>query len=355
MRGVGGARSGSPLSAKQSELTILINGRFWTTQFEWLVHHRAAVQAGLSEATISAIAEGRRPMSMQPDEEVVYDFFSELLNTKQVSDAVFQAAKDKLGERGIVDMIAVAGFYQTVSLMMNVDRYPLQNNQTPELKPLAKPLPYVAGQPAVASGPSPAAAKSSIPLRGDRFKALAYEEMTTQQKALVDQIQSGKLRGNTDGPLNVLLRSPELGEAILRYGAYVRFDSPLPKKVNELATLITTRYWTSQFPWYAHHRAAAQAGLSEAIIIAIAEGRRPTSLQPDEQAAYNFCAELLRTTQMSDVTFNASKTILGERGLVELMGVLGYYQTVSMLLNIDRYPLPEGAKPELKPLANPLP
>jgi len=348
MRGVIGRGAGSPISAKQGELTILLNGRFWSTQYEWAIHHRVAAQAGLSEATIAAIAEGRRPASLQPDEEFVYSFFTELLNTKQVSDATFQAAKDKVGERGIVDMIGVAGSYQTVSLMMNVDRYPLQTNQTAELKPLEKPVPYTPGP---ISNNAPAGAAT----QGERLKPLTSEEMTPQQKALMDQLLSGKLEGGTTGAVNALLRSPDLAAATLRYGAYVRFHSPLSDKLNDLATLITTRYWTSQFPWYTHHRAAVQAGLRESIITSIAEGNRPASMQPDEQAVYDFSAELFRTKQVSDATFNAAKMALGERGVVELMGLLGYYQTVSMLLNIDRYPLPAGVQPELKPLANPIP
>jgi 4-carboxymuconolactone decarboxylase len=166
----------------------------------------------------------------------------------------------------------------------------------------------------------------------------------------MDLLVSGKIEGGTRGPVNILLRSPDIGEAILRYGAYERFHTPLPIKLNELAALITIRHWTAQFPWYAHHRAAKQAGLSEAVIAAIAEGKKPAGLQPDEQAVYNFATELLGTTQVSDATFNAIKQQLGERGVVEIMGVMGYYQTVSMLLNVDRYPLPDGATPELKPL-----
>jgi len=346
MRGITGSRTAPVLSAKQNELAILLTGRFWTTQFEWSVHHRAATQAGLSDQTIAAIIEGRRPPALQSDEAPIYNFLTEILNTKQVSDATFQATKEKLGEKGIVDLIGLVSFYQTVSLMMNVDRYPLNRNQKPELQLLAKPLPF-----------SPAAAQSAPPqpLRGDRFKPLSIEEMTPPQKALMDQVTSGRLEGGTGGPLNVLLRSPELGEGILRYGAYERFHTPLPPKLNELTALLTIRNWTAQFPWYAHHRAATQAGWSEAVINAIAEGKRPVGLQPDEQAVYNFVAELLRTTQMSDATFNTAKQQLGERGVVEVMGIIGYYQTVSMLLNTDRYPLPDGVAPELKPLANPIP
>jgi 4-carboxymuconolactone decarboxylase len=122
-----------------------------------------------------------------------------------------------------------------------------------------------------------------------------------------------------------------------------------------MAALIAARDWMSQFLWAAHHKAALQAGLRESIVSAIAAGRRPESLQPDETVVYNFCVELLKTTQMSDATFQAAKEKLGERGVVELMGVLGYYQMVSMLLNIDQYPRPAGGKPELKLLAHPIP
>jgi 4-carboxymuconolactone decarboxylase len=151
------------------------------------------------------------------------------------------------------------------------------------------------------------------------------------------------------GIFNITLRSPELGESILRYGAYTRFHTPLAPRLTALTALITARHWSTQFLWYNERRAAAQAGLNSTLITAIAEGKQPAGLQPDELAVYNFCTELLRTTQMSDATFNAAKQQAGERGVVEIMGIMGYYQTVAMLLNIDRYPMPDGVAPELKP------
>jgi 4-carboxymuconolactone decarboxylase len=110
-------------------------------QFEWLAHRNAGIRAGLSEATVRAIAEGQRPSSMEPDQEAVYNFCTEFFKTKQVSDATFRALKDQIGERGIVEVIGSAGEYEMVSLFMNVDRYPLELTQKPELVPLAKPLP----------------------------------------------------------------------------------------------------------------------------------------------------------------------------------------------------------------------
>jgi 4-carboxymuconolactone decarboxylase len=117
-----------------------------------------------------------------------------------------------------------------------------------------------------------------------------------------------------------------------------------------MAVLLTARHWTSQFEWYAHRRGAEQAGLSPAICDAIAGGRRPAQMQPDETVIYDFASELLETKQVSDATFKAARDLLGERGVVDLIGVMGWYGTVSMLLNVDRYPLPEGVQPPLKPL-----
>jgi 4-carboxymuconolactone decarboxylase len=127
--------------AKLTEMAIMIMGRFWATQMEWLAHSRAAVMAGLSADDAKAIGEGRRPTGLKPDEEAVYNFFSELIKTKQVSDATFAAVKNKVGERGVVDLLVSAAYYQFTCMFMNVDRIPLNANQQPELKYLAKPLP----------------------------------------------------------------------------------------------------------------------------------------------------------------------------------------------------------------------
>ncbi len=189
----------------------------------------------------------------------------------------------------------------------------------------------------------------SIRLRGDRFKPLTYDEMTPAQKTMMEHLLSGP-RAGANGPFNVLLRSPEMGDLAQQFGASVRFNSSVSRKLNEMAIIMTARYWTSQYEWQAHHRAALEAGLSPAIADAIAQGKRPVGMQKDEEVVYNFCSELLNTKQVSDATFNAVRDAVGERGIVDLIGVMGWYHTVSMLLNTDRYPLPEGTQPELKPL-----
>lgn len=187
--------------------------------------------------------------------------------------------------------------------------------------------------------------------RPSRFPPLADAAMTPEQRRVADAIRSGP-RGGLRGPFQAWLRSPELAQRLQAVGEYVRFSSAAPARLNELAILITARAWDAQFEWWAHHRLAIEAGLDPAIAAAIAEGRRPTSMRADEQVVYDFCAELRETRRVSDATLAAALALLGEAGVIDLIGVSGYYDTVSMTLNVAEVPLPDGVEPPLKPLAD---
>jgi 4-carboxymuconolactone decarboxylase len=192
-------------------------------------------------------------------------------------------------------------------------------------------------------------ATRDLNLRGDRFKPLTYDQLTPEQKTMVEHLYAGE-RGGMNGPFNVLLRSPAMGDLAQKLGAQLRFHSTLSAKQRELAILITARYWTAQYEWTAHRKLAMQAGITPATADAIAAGKKPASLEPDQEVVYNFSNEMLHTKQVSDGTYKAAVDKLGERGVVDLTALVGYYQFVSMILNLDRYPLPDGAKPDLQPL-----
>jgi 4-carboxymuconolactone decarboxylase len=209
----------------------------------------------------------------------------------------------------------------------------------------------------IPGSPSPASARSTVNgralnLRGDRFKPLSYDQMTAEQKKLVEMALAGRGPG---GSFNILLRSPEAGEAFFNMGEPVRSGLQLTDKLKELGISITARFWGGQMEWLSHSRSAQQAGLSEDKLRAIAEGKRPSGMSADEQAVYDFMTELFKTKQVSNATFAAAKSQLGERGIVDLMVATGYYQTVSMMMTVDRIPLGAGQEPELKYMANPLP
>jgi 4-carboxymuconolactone decarboxylase len=123
----------SPFKGRLTELVTLIAARHWTQQFEWNAHYPLALAAGLKQEIVTAIAEGRRPSSMAEDEEIVYDFCSELNANHSVSDALYARAVAKLGEQRVVDMIAVNGFYGMIAMLMNAARTPVLTRQAPPL------------------------------------------------------------------------------------------------------------------------------------------------------------------------------------------------------------------------------
>ena len=194
-----------------------------------------------------------------------------------------------------------------------------------------------------------------------RFKQIPLENLTPEQAALAEAIRSGPRGaiknsaaarpGPLGGPFNVLLRSPGVGHIIQSLGAEIRFRSSIPPKLNELAIITTARGWSCQYEWFAHHRLALEAGLDPAIAEDIAHGRRPRRMSQDEAIVYDFSRELHETRGVSDATYKAALDRFGERGVMDLIAVNGYYVLVSMTLNVDRTPLPGGAPPPLPPLA----
>jgi 4-carboxymuconolactone decarboxylase len=183
-----------------------------------------------------------------------------------------------------------------------------------------------------------------------RFPELQPEQLTPEQKRVVDSIQSGPRGAGLRGPFNALLRSPDLCDLVQRVGAYVRYSSSIPAPLNELAICMAGRHWTAQYEFYAHRQLGIKAGLNPAILDAVAAGRRPDGMSADEAIVYNFVNELLSTGVVSDGNYQPAHGRFGERGVMDLVGAVGYYSLVSMVLNVAQVPLPPGETPLLKPL-----
>jgi 4-carboxymuconolactone decarboxylase len=181
-----------------------------------------------------------------------------------------------------------------------------------------------------------------------RFSTLTQETMTADQKRVADAIQAGPRGAGLRGPFNALLRSPELCDLVQRVGAYVRVGSSIPSRLNELAIIMAGRKWGAQYEFYAHRRLAIEAGLKPAIADAVAANERPKDMAADEATVYDFVSELLATGHVSDASFQRVKDAFGERGVIELVGAVGYYSLVSMTLNVAQVPLPQGVTPPLK-------
>jgi 4-carboxymuconolactone decarboxylase len=181
-------------------------------------------------------------------------------------------------------------------------------------------------------------AQSPLP---PRFPDLPKEGMTDAQKRVYDAIAGGP-RGGVRGPFGVLLRSPDLADRVQKVGEHLRFNSSLPPRLNEFAILINARFWGSKYEWYAHRPLALKGGLAESIADEVARGTRPAGMKDDEEVVFDFCSILHRQHVVDDVLFKRAVSALGEQGVVDLIGVSGYYTLVSMILNVAEIPLPAG-------------
>lgn len=190
---------------------------------------------------------------------------------------------------------------------------------------------------------------SALPNAGTpRFGPLPESDMTEAQLKAARELASGprgKMSGS--GPNIVLLRSPELMSCTQKVGAYLRYSSALPARLNEFAICITARQWDANVEWMAHHPLALKAGLNPAVAEDLAQGKRPANMQDDEAAIYQFCTELHETKKVSDPTFKAVFDLFGERAVVELIALTGYYTMLAMVLNVAQQPLAGGVAPPL--------
>ena len=204
------------------------------------------------------------------------------------------------------------------------------------------------------------AANVLVAQAGDRFPIMSAEKLTPEQTKLLQALLAGPRGGGNaspeaverilrGGPFNAWLRSPDLGDRLQKVGEYIRFNTSLPHRLNEFAILITARHWTSQYEWYAHLPLALKAGLDPRIAADLARNKRPANMKDDEATVYDFSTQLHRTHKVSDKTYKHAVDLLGENGVMDLIGVNGYYTAVSMTLNVAEVPVPAGQKNPLKP------
>ncbi len=183
----------------------------------------------------------------------------------------------------------------------------------------------------------------------DRMPPIPDDKMTEEQKAAVEEFKTARDRPGLSGPFVPLLRSPEMLSRARNVGDYVRFSSVLPPRLSEFVILITARHWRQNYEWAAHAPIAEREGLEATIIEAVADGRRPEGMSDDESDVYDFCMELLRTQGVSDTTYARLMSNFGEKGVIDTIGIMGYYQLLAMVMNTARTPLPDGVEPGLQP------
>jgi 4-carboxymuconolactone decarboxylase len=187
------------------------------------------------------------------------------------------------------------------------------------------------------------AKKPHLKMRPPRISVLAEEKLTSEQRKLLASIRSGPRGSGTGirGPFAVFLHAPAFGEFAQQLGGYCRFKSSVPPRLSEFAILVTARLWRAQYEWFAHEPMAERAGVSKKTIGELYRGRLPLSAAKDERAIYDFILELYKTKRVSDKNFNRVSAVLGLAATIELVGILGYYSLISMILNVFRMSPPE--------------
>jgi len=178
-----------------------------------------------------------------------------------------------------------------------------------------------------------------------RLKDIADEKMTEPQRALREAIYAGPrgIRRRLTGPFQIWLNAPELGHLAQALGAHCRFNTSLSPRLSETAILTTAQWWKAQYEWHAHAPMAEKAGVRPQTIKDIKAGRAPRSAAKDERAIVEFVRELYKTRRVSERTYKRVHAFLSDTGMVELVGICGYYALISMTLNVFRAQLPADA------------
>jgi 4-carboxymuconolactone decarboxylase len=182
----------------------------------------------------------------------------------------------------------------------------------------------------------------------DRMPPIPRDKMTDAQKKAEAELVSGP-RGALFGPFIPLLRSPELLTRLQKTGEYLRFQNAIGQKLTEFVILLTARQWTQQYEYDVHMPLALQAGIQQDVVDAITAGRRPAGMSAEEEIAYDFFTELQQNQSVTDATYARAVARFGEQGVIDMTGLVGYYTTLAMVMNVARTPVPENRQP-LPPL-----
>ncbi len=183
----------------------------------------------------------------------------------------------------------------------------------------------------------------------DRLPPLPEAQWSEAQRACAQEIIRGP-RGAVIEPFIPLLRSPELCTHAQRMGEYLRYRSAIGLRLSELAILVTARHWSQPVEWAIHAPIAIREGIDQAIVLAIGHGQAPRFVQADEQVVYQFATQSLADKRVDDATWAAATTHLGEHGVVDLLGIIGYYSMLSVVMSGAQTPTPAGAKMPLPEL-----
>lgn len=190
-----------------------------------------------------------------------------------------------------------------------------------------------------------------------RIEPFHPDTLNDEQQAIYDGIAGGKRasgpqlfdltddQGRLNGPFNALLLSPPVGAALSALGEAIRYGTKMPDRVREIAILVVAQEYKSEFEWYAHEAISRHIGIGDDLITSIRSGEKPTFDDPEEEIQYDFCLELIKTRRINDDLYEEVDTIAGPERAMELASLVGYYTSLSLIMNVFKVGAPEGVNP----------
>ncbi len=311
----------SPFPASARELSIIVTAREMDCLYEWSAHENGARRTGVSEAAIDVVRKNGPTDGLPPQEAEVIEYVRALLTARRIPDAVFQAVLARYGVQGGGELTSTVGFYCVFACAMNAFEVPADN---PIDLPITPRTPNSASR-----------APAFLPYYGavPRIPMISSKTaLLREHYAAFDDIAASR-GGRVAGPFQALLHRPVVAQRAAFAGSYVRFNSILPADLRELVFLATARANQCAYEWSGHEALARQAGVRDAAIAAVRDGRTTQGLSPQEAQAVGLTRSLLETNRVPEDLFQANLQRLGVQGLVELSVAVGYYTMIACVLN----------------------
>jgi 4-carboxymuconolactone decarboxylase len=312
-----------------SEMATAMVARAWNAQYAWCNHAGQAAENGVDKEIMEAIKNHRRPTFRRASEEAVYDFVTEILETRRVSDKTYERVKKELGEIDLIDIVQVSGFYSLVSMNEAIFGDALPEGVAPPLHDIA-PLPK----------------KEKLEAKNDvkpRIKLVDPASMSPEMRALVEERPVRAV----EGPFTVWFHRPKFAKKMGPLMPYWH-EMKVNYGLSEMATAMVARAWQAQYAWFNHEKQSRDNGIDPDVIAAIKARRKPVFKHEGEEVVYNLVTEIIENRAVRDATYDRAKKFLGEAGLIEIVQVVGFYTLVSMNEAVFGVGMPEGTPYPLK-------
>ncbi|MEB3034057.1 carboxymuconolactone decarboxylase family protein, partial [[Mycobacterium] nativiensis] len=354
----------SDLPAAIREIATLSVGGLWGSDYELYAHELSARMVGVPEDAIESLSNGEAPVGLTGDELIAAQFVQQLVQTHHVDDALYQAAEAAFGQKGLVDLVQLVGTYLSTSALLNAFEIqaPLAGDGGVGGLGVDTGLGGTVGESAdgTPSGLDGVTGTTGIAGNdggagglGGRLPLIDLDRADPAQLALAGDIKQISIPvqeatgiqlidpdGRLIGPFNAYLYNPEIGAALLNLGNVTALSSDLPAAIREIATLSVGGLWGSDYELYAHELSARMVGVPEDAIESLSNGEAPVGLTGDELIAAQFVQQLVQTHHVDDALYHAAEAAFGQKGLVDLVQLVGTYLSTSALLNAFEVPAP---------------